>query len=297
MTASGDFSLPRAFREQARVWSQTEFKEYIDKITRKVALHPLEAPDFDPELQLPHRGTLVRQDILQMAHAFYLRRCLGRGNDRFVFVLDGDSGLALSFISAFATWIEAKRADVIVVAFEEHKSNDQRNTIVSDGKETLELATDVPRAQWSRIPTNYAILIIDNEIEHMINGLPLSAPFEWPFHTKGRAAPEDPYPHGSTGNGSGPPCAPDASRNPSQRRSVFPQGAQQHPLAARPDHTPSNNSRAWDRYYLYNPETMSKIIEIYRFAHNWMGSHKTKKTPAMKPGLAKGKIYPKDLFG
>ena len=64
----------------------------------------------------------------------------------------------------------------------------------------------------------------------------------------------------------------------------------------RPAHTPSTNGRTWDRHYLYNPETMSKIIEIYRFAHNWMGSSTTKQTPAMKLGLARGKMRANEFF-
>lgn len=60
MSATGDFALPRTFRDQARVWSETEFKAYIDKITREVAIHPLEAPDADLDLQRPHRGALIR---------------------------------------------------------------------------------------------------------------------------------------------------------------------------------------------------------------------------------------------
>lgn len=40
-----------------------------------------------------------------------------------------------------------------------------------------------------------------------------------------------------------------------------------------------------------------KVIEIYRFHHYWMGTRKTKRTPAMKLGVAKAKIYPRDLLG
>jgi hypothetical protein len=72
MVAAGDFSLPRAFRDQARLWSETEFKGYLDKITHNVAIHPGEAPEVDLGLQLPHSGTLVRQDAMQMAHAFQI---------------------------------------------------------------------------------------------------------------------------------------------------------------------------------------------------------------------------------
>lgn len=296
MAASGDFTLPRAFREQARVWSESEFKEYIDKITQKVAIHPMEAPDVDEDLQLPHKGTLVRQDILQAAHAFYLRKCLGKGDERFVFVLDGDSGLALSFISAFAPWIKDQRADVIVVAFDKNQSNDQRNMIVADGKATLEVATGISRTEWSSIPTKFANLIMDQEVERMIQGLPIDTPYEWPFHTK--AEPHRKLRILTDRLGMAPDRRARLMRLATLRSvdQYFHKVRSNIRFAARPGHTPSNNGRAWDRHYLYNPETMGKIIEIYRFTHNWMGSHKTKETPAMKLGLAKGKVHPKDLF-
>ncbi len=67
--------------------------------------------------------------------------------------------------------------------------------------------------------------------------------------------------------------------------------------ASRPVSTPSGNGRAWDRYFLYKPEMLVKIIEIYRFHHNWMGTRQTRRTPAMKLGLAKGRTYERDLFG
>ena len=67
--------------------------------------------------------------------------------------------------------------------------------------------------------------------------------------------------------------------------------------ASRPVSTPSSKGLTWDRHFLYKPEMLIKISETYRFHHNWMGTRQTKKTPAMKLGLAKGRIYERDLFG
>lgn len=67
-------------------------------------------------------------------------------------------------------------------------------------------------------------------------------------------------------------------------------------FAARPGSTPSSGGQAWDRYYLYRPDLMVKLIEIYRFAHNWLGDSRTKETPAMRLGLAHGRIFERDLF-
>ena len=40
---------------------------------------------------------------------------------------------------------------------------------------------------------------------------------------------------------------------------------------------------------------MAKLVEIYRFTHNWMGNGKAE-TPAMRLGLAKGRIYDRDFL-
>lgn len=114
-----------------------------------MVVHPLEDPDIDAGLQLPHKGRLIRKEILQTAHAFYLRACLDKSNNRFVFVLDSDPYLALAFVSAFVPWIKQGRADVIVVTFDKHQSNDARNRLVLDGKIALQAATGVPIKQWS----------------------------------------------------------------------------------------------------------------------------------------------------
>jgi len=296
MTAAGDFGLPRAFRSQARVWSETEFKAYLDKITRGVQIHPLEAPDVDLDLQLPHRGALLRQDIMQLAHAFLLRHCLGKGDERFVFVLDADSGLALSFISAFAPWVKQKRADVIVVHFNKHKSNDERLMLVGEGSVARELATGISRTAWSRLKVQEKNQHIDAAIEGLLKGHLIDEPFAWPFHTKSE-------PHRRirilTDR---PDMEPDRRARLMRLATLRSVDAYFHKVrsnirfAARPAHTSSGNGRAWDRHYLYNPKTMVKIIEIYRFAHNWLGSSKTKKTPAMKLGLARGRMRLSEFF-
>lgn len=296
MVAVGDFSLPRAFREQARLWSETEFKGYLDKMTHNVAIHPDEAPEVDLGLQLPHSGALVRQDAMQMAHAFQMRHFLGKGSERFVFVLDADPGLAMSFISAFAGRIQDGRADVIVVEFDKNQSNDQRNMLMNEGRRQLENDSNVPRHIFDDFDPNTKDEIKDILVESMLEDLPLAATFEWPYHTKSE-------PHRCmrilTDRES---MAPDRRARLMRLATLRSVDAYFHKIrsnlkfAERPSHTPSANGRAWHRHYLYNPETMVKIVDIYRFTHNWMGKRTTKETPAMKLGLARGKVNAKELF-
>ncbi len=296
MDACGDFDKPRAFRKHGRVWSESEFKTYLDKITRSVQIHPMEAPEVELDLQLPHKGALIRQDITQIAHAFILRHFLGNCDERFVFVLDADSGLAVAFVSAFAPWIRDGRADVIVVKFDKNQSNDQRNMLVNEGRAALEMATGLSRSQWEQLTSQEAIDATDQCVEQMLRNKATGEPFFWPFHTK-----SEPFRRIRI-------LTDRTTMDPRRRarlmrlatlRSVdayFHKVRSNLRFAARPGHTPSRNGRAWDRHYLYNPETMVKITEIYRFQHNWMGSNTTKQTPAMKLGLAKGKIRPNEFF-
>jgi hypothetical protein len=255
MTATGDFALPRAFRSQAQAWFETEFKAHLDKITRGVRIHPLEAPDVDLDLQLPHRGSLLRQDIAQLAHAFLLRHFLGKGGERFIFVLDADPGLALSFVSAFAPWVKQGRADVIVVQFNKHKSNDERNMLVGDGKVALELGTGITGTASSVLEMDEKLQRTDAVIEGPLRGHLIGEPLARPFHTKSE-------PHRRIRIR----ILTDRADMTSDRRARLMRlatlrsvDAYFHKLrsntrfAARPAHTQSGNGRVWDRHYLYNP--------------------------------------------
>ena len=60
--------------------------------------------------------------------------------------------------------------------------------------------------------------------------------------------------------------------------------------------TASNQQRIWHAYGFYDPDMVPKLVTILRFYHNWMLRGQDGATPAMRVGLAKGLIYPRDLF-
>lgn len=76
MIANGDLTRPRCYRQMGRLWSRSEFADYVSKITREVEFHPEEAPEVEPGLQTPHDGALVRLDVQQFAHALTVRKAL-----------------------------------------------------------------------------------------------------------------------------------------------------------------------------------------------------------------------------
>lgn len=49
-------------------------------------------------------------------------------------------------------------------------------------------------------------------------------------------------------------------------------------------------------YGFYDPEMVPKMVAILRFYHNWMLPGRDGRTPAMRIRLARGHIYPRDLF-
>ena len=297
MVASGDFQLDRCFRKQGRLWSQSEFKEYLDKITRDIPLGPEEAPEVALGLQLPHSGAPVRQDIQQFAHALTVKRLLGKSELRFVFVLDRDPGLAAAFLAAFMPEVKAKRADVLIIAFDKHQINDARNRLVAEGRKVLAADTGLKLAELDAMERKPFEQQVDAAIEQRLSAFRPREIFMWPYHTKSEPGRMIQL---LTDRIDFDPARRARLMRLATLRSVdayFHKVRSNIRATARAAATPSGNGQTWDRYYLYKPEMLEKIIEIYRFTRNWMGSRQTKKTPAMKLGLARGKIYERDLFG
>lgn len=297
MKACDDLKFDRCFRYHGRLWVASEFKDYLDRLTAGTVIHPEAAPEVDLGLQLPHTGALVRQDIQQYAHALMIRRMVSASRDlRFYFVQDADAGLSKAFTAVFAKAVSDGRVDIATISFDKYLTNDVREKMAFDGRKLLRSELGLTDEEIGLMPTRNYNEEIDKLIEGRLIGAKIGGPFDWPFHTKSEPSRRI---HLITDR----PSMPNDRRARLMRlgtlRSVdayFHKVRSNVRAAFRPSSTPSGNGRTWDRYYLYKPEMLVKIMEIYRFCHNWMGSRKTQETPAMKLGLSKGKIYERDLF-
>lgn len=302
MRLSGDFDLPRCHRRQGRLWSRSEFQDYVDRMAdqRGAAIVKGETA----ELQLPHTGALVRQDALQFAHALLLRKFTKKCERNIIVICDSEVDLANAYLSAFADRVRDRRFDLLTIAFKKGASNDARQLAVAIGRAKLAQDLGISMEAVDAIPAHAFATVVDSTIERClmahIQTQPLDAilreGFEWPYHTK-------PEPYSTL------KCLTAHSALTTERaarllrlttlRSVdsyFHEIRSNLRAATRGGATPSSGNRRWDRYYYYQPEMLSKVVDIYRFVHNWMGSRKTKETPAMKLGLAREKIYERDLF-
>ena len=61
-------------------------------------------------------------------------------------------------------------------------------------------------------------------------------------------------------------------------------------ILERPMGSSSNAGRTWYGYSAYNPETIVKMLGIFRVFYNYCLVGQDGKTPAMRLGLAKGKV-------
>tara|TARA_R110000787_G_scaffold64644_1_gene145845 strand:- start:103 stop:1836 length:1734 start_codon:yes stop_codon:yes gene_type:complete len=297
MAINGDATKARCFRQHGRLWTAAEFKKYLDDITAKVVLDPEIAPDVDLGLQLPHEGGLVRHDIQQYAHALMLRRMVSGSDCRFYFVQDGDAGLSKAFLAAFAPEVQIGRVDVATVAFDKYQVNDVREALWAQGRRDLRTDLGLTAHQLDCLPEKVFNEEIDREIVKRLAGHQLGAPFAWPYHTKSEPSRVVDL------KTDRPELTTERYARLMRLATLRSVDSYFHKIrsnirpASRPVSTPSNNGRTWDRHFLYKPEMLIKIIEIYRFHHNWMGTRQTRMTPAMKLGLAKGRVYERDLFG
>ena len=64
----------------------------------------------------------------------------------------------------------------------------------------------------------------------------------------------------------------------------------------RPISSASAANRIWHGYSAYNPESIIKLLEIFRVYYNYCLKGMDGKTPAMRLGLAKGIVSPEDII-
>ncbi|WP_297341074.1 hypothetical protein [Pseudophaeobacter sp.] len=297
MALNGDLIKDRCWRQHGRLCTASEFQKYLNDIPQEVDIHPDVLPDVDLGLQLPHDGALVRQDIQQYAHALMLRRMVSKSDCRFYFIQDGDSGLSKAFLATFAPEVKEGRVDVATIAFDKYLTNDHRVVLFTEGRKQLRTDTGLTPHELNSLPKFVFEEEQDREVAKRLDKHSIGKPYDWPYHTKSE-------PSRCIDLRTARTEMPVKRRARLMRlatlRSVdayFHKVRSNVRAASRPVATPSRNGRVWDRHHLYQPEMLAKIIEIYRFHHNWMGTRQTKRTPAMKMGIAKGKIYERDLFG
>jgi transposase-like protein len=288
--AANEEHISVAFRKHARVWTKSEFQDYLERLKQKATIK-------DTELyQLPHAGALVRYDIMQYAHALRIREMLKKSNAYLMLVMDNDQGLQQAFQAAFVNEIRAGRADTAVVSFEKAMTNDMRNQVVAAGQADLSALSGMSISQIRLLSDKDYANLVDSVLSLQVVGRPLNNPVRYPFSRKSEPNKVVKVPTWRPGRSAMSSAKTLRLATLRSVDSYFHKFRSNIRFAARPAVAKSTTGQTWNKQYLYKPEMMAKIAQIYRFYHNWCSLAADNQTPAMRIGLARGRIYERDFM-
>jgi transposase-like protein len=304
---AGDAQKTRPMRTHARLWP---LSEYQDSLLRGLGSHfTQEDRAVGGELRLPGTGSRVRGDVFSYAHMMLVRKLVGQDFRRCTFVIDAEAGLGNGIAALALRDIVAGRVDICEVAFAKGLTNDVRLELAAEGNRIREeqkalLAEEIAelRDQIPHLSEDEAIIYLNlfcryGVASRRVRGVDLrDNGLSWPFHSKG-----EPRKHIR--------ILTDVGDRSYARIARLLNRASIHPVDAyfnfarrrvagfeRGIPTASNSERIWHAYSFYRPEMIPKLATILRFYHNYMLPGADKQTPAMRLGLAKGRVYERDLF-
>ncbi len=310
--ACADYAVAYPHRRHARLWLQGDYAEAVAKSVKRPAasgtleaeisgtyetavrrddVEVFEAPSR--EEQLPLRGMQVHAEYTLYGHFIHLRRLLP-GVEKFRFYLDQDSGMRAACLAGFQPEIAARRADAFYVRIQKETTTTQKRAAVYSAKRRFQLAQDEhPGLREDEVK----VLMMMDEISRMREIGPWAD--RWATHAQPTSSEPEKAMCYLTDYGDLDPSHLArlylrASLHPIDR--FFQQVRRRLSLLERPIGTASKAGRTWYGYSAYRPESIVKVLEIFRVYYNYCLAGQDKKTPAMRLGLAKAVIDPQEIL-
>ena len=312
--AVGDYESKLPYRTFARCWLKGDYAVAINRssnIGKKQSMSDLRSAiasvydeatlredvevseTKDAGRKLPTRGMQVHAEYTLYGHFFYLKQLL-IGVEKIRFFLDQDSGMRAACLAAFQPEVSSRKADAFYVRI-------SKNMTIAEKRKAIALSRkkfDEARKLYSGMSdTDIQNVIIK---EHLANMQSIGKwQDKWMLH---------PFP-----NMSEPDKAvcyltdyqdydEDHLANLYNMASLhaidcfFMQVRRRLSILERPISSASNNGRTWNGYSAYNPEIVVKMLGIFRVFYNYCLAGQSGKTPAMRLGLAKGKVSLEDII-
>jgi len=310
--AAGDYAVPHAFRQFARLWLGRDYAEAIARSALRPAksgtLKDAISAAYDDassredveasegkngDVALPNRGMQVHSEYTLYGHFFHLKRLLG-GAPKLRFFLDQDSGMRAACLAAFQPEITARKADAFFVRIQKDMMVWEKQRAIAKSR------TDFAAAQAAHpglSEGDVKLLMMKAEIDRMV---PLGAwRDKWALH---------PFPNSSEAlkamcylTDFGDYDADHKARlymkatlHPIDR--FFQQVRRRLSLLERPIATASKLGRTWYGYSAYLPENIEKVLAIFRVYYNYCLAGKDGLTPAMRLGLARAAVDPQEII-
>ncbi|MFC1502737.1 hypothetical protein ACFL53_00040 [Pseudomonadota bacterium] len=316
----GDYDRPAPFRKYAHLWLEKDFEQATEETLNKKGAagslegeieennlvtamrNDMECGEFiDGTVKPPQYGMLIHSEYTMYAH-FLLLKQMFKNIGKVRFFLDQEAGIRNAFVRAFSEEVQSDRADAFYVMVTKGMTVDNRKQMLL--------------SRNARINRDYGVLInksapysLVKEVAHKMTLKELSnlktlayGNEKWlkhPFPTMNepekmvaaltdlsKYTPE----HQAHLYRMATLQGVDSFFALSRRRAYF---------FERPIAVASNARRFWYGYQPYNPAMLLKVAELFRLFHNYIHiprDSKDKKTPAMRLGLAKGKIDYEDII-
>lgn len=248
---------------------------------------------MDSDLQLPSTGMQTHAEYTLYAHFFLLRALFG-GAEKVRFFLDQDSGMRAACLGAFQSEIQARTCDAFYVRVLKEVTVDEKRQALSrsraEWREAAEKHPDLDETQLK-------LLLIKERMAQMVEVGQWKD--RWLVH---------PFPNMSepekavcylTDYGDYEEDHLAWLYNKASLHAIdrfFMQVRRRLSLLERPIASANTARRMWHGYSAYNPESIVKVLDIFRVFYNYILVGKDKKTPAMRLCLAKGVVSPEDIL-
>lgn len=308
-----DCNAPFPFRRYARTWLACDYERAINgrrgakhgsdgtmkgEIEAKYneALSREDIEDFEQPARtskLPGRGMQIHAEYTLYAHFFLLKQFFG-GVEKVRFFLDQDSGMRAACLGSFQEEIEDRRCDAFYVRINKDLTIDEKKKALAESRTEF-------RAAKNKNPG-----LSDNEIQLQLIKERMSGMAEigkwkdrWLVHPfPNMSEPEKAVcyltDYGDYDEDHQAWLFNKASLHAIDR--FFMQVRRRLSLLERPFASASSSRRIWHGYSAYNPESIVKLLDIFRVYYNYCLKGQAGKTPAMRLRLAKGVVAPEDII-
>lgn len=309
----GDYQAKAPFRRYARCWLKEDYTAAMRKMAsrKKKATQGLQgdiesayidagqrddievSETQDSGRKLPTKGVQIHAEYSLYGHFFYLKKLFG-GVEKLRFFLDQDSGMRAACLAAFQPEITARWADAFYVRIAKEMTIAEKRAAIALSRTEFE---DARQSNPDLSDTELETQIIKERIIHM--ALIGKWQDRWMSHPfPNMSEPEKAVCYLTDFNDY------DADHlarlyNKTSLHAIdcfFMQVRRRLSILERPIVSASNTGRTWYGYSAYNPETIVKMLGIFRVFYNYCLAGQDKKTPAMRLGLAKGKVSLEDII-
>lgn len=308
---AGDYDTKPPFRRHARCWLKGDYAVALNRsagrgMSRAALRKQIEATYADAEQRedvevsetqdtdrrLPTKGMQIHAEYTLYGHFFYLKMLFG-GVEKLRFFLDQDSGMRAACLAAFQPEVQARKADAFYVRIAKDLTIDEKRAAIAASRDVFATA----RGEHQGLSdAQLKLLLIKERIAQMATlGRWKDRWLSHPFPNM--SEPEKAVCYLTDVNDYDDDHLAWLYNKASLHAidCFFMQVRRRLSILERPISTASRAGRTWYGYSAYNPETIVKILGIFRTFYNYCLAGQDGKTPAMRLGLAKGKLALEDI--